>query len=336
LLRGSVIPRAVAFAIFATAAVGCRSIVALPLLAAALALLSQSRDWRERVSVSGIVVGIGAFVLLPFFALAPSAFVFFNVKYHLESALIRPLPGRAVEWWVGAPLSIILCFTGLAGVVSLVRKRLWTELLLLLGALLGIVVPMLPVQAYGEYALPSMLVAGATGIAALWATGEGPRFSFRHVVWVMPLLVLLHPLPDVLPDAERTAGRFVAAGRFVREHAPAGPILASIPIVAVEAGRDVIPGTEMGQFAVMGPKDAARAKSLHLTTLDDLTSTVRSRAPAAIVKLVGRTVNWNFGWQIPALSMQPAALDEAFEQAIDADYTRAFVIANVEVLLRRQ
>lgn len=339
LLRCAVIPRAVAFAVFATAAVGCRSVVVVPLVPAALALLVQARGGRRRLAVGCIAIGVGAVVLLPFFALAPSGFVFCNVQYHLASRLIRPLRARVIELSVAGPLSILLCLAGLARSGLLARRGLWTELLLLVGGVIGIVLPIVPVQAYGEYALPSMLVAGAAGMAALWATGEGPAegrgLSFRHVALVVPLVVLFYPLPNVTHDGGRTDEPFVAAGRFVREHAPPGPILAAIPIVAVEAGRDVIAGTEMGQFSVMGPDDAARAKALRLTTLADLTSAVRSRAPAAIVKLMGRS-NWNFEWQIPSLSRQPDALYDAFYREIGNSYVRAYSVANLEVLLRRQ
>lgn len=332
LLRGPVIRRAAAFAIFATFAVGIRSTTVLPLAGAALALLVQCPAWREQATVCGLVVGIGAIVLLPFFALAPAQFWFFNVTYHLTSQMVRALQPRIVEWWVCGPLSVLLAVTGLAGSVPLLRGRHWTELLLLLGAVLGSVLPLLPAQAYGEYVVPSMLVTGAAGVAALWATGEGMRFSFRYVVWVLPLLVLLHPLPTA--GAQRTEGPFVAAAEFVRERAPPGPILATIPIVAVEAGREVMPGTEMSPFAVMGPQDAAIAKRLHLATLNELTSTVRSRTPAAIVRLVGNAM-WNFRWQVPSLSGQPDALYEAFEREINANYVRAYSVNNVEVLLRR-
>jgi hypothetical protein len=335
LLRGTVIPRALAFALFATAAVGSRSVVILPLVPAAAALLLQSPGSRERVVVLGMVLGVGAVALLPFFALAPSAFLFLNVKYHLGSGLIRPWRGRALEWWVTAPLSILLSVAGLAQSDWLIRRRLWTELLLLVGAVLGIVLPIVPEQAYGEYALPSMLVAGAAGMAALWSSEEGPPSSFRHFVWVVPLVGLFHPRPSVTAGAERTDERVLGAARFVREHAPPGLILAAIPIVAVEAGREVVPGTEMGQFSVLAPQDAARASTVHLTTLDDLTSSVRSRAPAAIVMLAGQS-NWNFRWQVPSLSFQPQALYDRFERQIRASYARAYSIANIEVWLRRQ
>jgi hypothetical protein len=355
-LRGPVVGRALGFALAGTLAAGTRLSLALPVGLAALALLVEARPSRQRVLVLAVLVAVPAMLLLPFYFAAPEAFLFFNWKYHLESQLARRLLGQAVEWWQTAPASLILAAMGLSGAALLVRKRLWTEGILLLAALAGSTVPMVMKSAYGDYALPSVVLAGAAGLVAMWAACDMERFAFRHFAWALPWLTFLHPLPTVCADGEggmvhlahnvasalrrpltadqRAAGWSAAAGRFVREHVPAGPLLAVIPIVAVEAGRPVMAGTEMGQFSVMEQREGPRAERLRLVTLVGLTEMVRRSEPAAIVKLVGRSV-WNFEWMVPSLRCHSEELRDAFYKAIDESYARAFLVGNIEVLTRR-
>jgi hypothetical protein len=147
-------------------------------------------------------------------------------------------------------------------------------------------------------------------------------------------MVLLMPLPPTVSPGQHTADSVVSAGNFVRENAGPGPVLASIPIVAVEAGREVVRGTEMGQFSVMAPPDAPSAARLHLTTLAELTALVERREPAAIVIMAGNH-KWNFRWQVPRLTDQPAAAYETFERAMWVNYTMAHRAGGIEVLLPR-
>jgi len=360
---GPIYRRTIAYAVFGALAAGSRLSLALPVGIAIIPLLLESETWKKRLAVVGISGGIAAVMLLPFALAAPAQFSFFAFEYHSASVFVRRSVGQFVELWQLSPAAILCCLAALTGAIALIRRKLYSELVLVAAAASSLVVAMIPESAYGEYAVPTLLVAGMTGIAAMWATGSMAKNPFRHIVWLLPLLALLHPLPrligddrakggdltalaehcvdaftfekrEKLPDSLRAAGAVEAVAAYLRKEVPPGEVLASVPIVAVEANRAVVPHTEMGQFSAMGPSDADRAKALNLTTLDELIGIVESREPAAIVKLKGGA-NWNFQWQSPSLRPQPQELFGSFMKSIDENYARAFESGDLEVLTPR-
>jgi hypothetical protein len=356
---GPIYRRTVAYAVFGALAAGSRLSLALPVGLAIVALLLECDTWKRRAVVVGITAVVPAVLLLPFVLAAREQFLFYAFEYHSASVFVRRSVDQFVELWRLSPAAILCCAAGLTGSFVLVRRKLYTELVLLIAAASSLVVAMIPESAYGEYAVPTMLIAGTTAIAAMWAAGVMPASPFRHVVWLLPLIALLTPLPRLVSDGakggdlgalvdawvgaftfaqtpklseeQRTAGAVEAAADFIRREVPPGEVLASIPIVAVDAGRPVVPHTEMGQFSAMGPDDEGRAARLNLTSLAELTRIVESGKPVAIVKLKG-AANWNFQWQSPSLRPQPRDLYARFAQSIDARYTRAFSAGDIEVL----
>jgi len=354
---GSVIRRAVVFAILGTLASGCRLHLALPVAVMALLLAMQAPNRRSRWTVLGICGAVPLLVFVPFILAAPAAFAFFNWKYHLASSFDRDWYQRLVEWWAVAPGAWVLLGAGLCGAATLWARRLWAELGLLLAGMLAVAATMIPKSAYGENAVPLAGLAAAAGVIALWRGEEMGRCAFRHVFWLLPLLVFLQPLPStgqggpagaslrhyafaVLTGRwqgwsapERTATDVEAIGRFLRLHvAKDREVLTPITIVAVEAGRRVTPGTEMGMFSAMGPGREEEAAKLHLTTLALLTERVQARIPGAIVRIRGNA-NWNFRWEVPSLRWQPEEQVRRFDLAIATGYHPALEAGMYEVLL---
>ena len=126
----------------------------------------------------------------------------------------------------------------------------------------------------------------------------------------------------------------VDAARYVRGNAPAGPILTPVPIVAVEADREVMPGTEMGMFSALHPKERTLARHLRMTTVKDLTIMVKKKIPAAIV-MFRRGPNWNFRWIVPTLRRQPRRLHGRLLKAINTEYRQTFGNNTLGVYLRK-
>lgn len=362
LWRGPLLPRILAFAVFGTVSVGCRLAMAPLVAALTFALFVEARGWRQRALTLGVPIAVGLAAILPFLVSAPEGFWFFNWEYHLGSSFDRRrVEGQPTEWWKAGSAAIVVLCIGLSGGVHLVRERRWQELFLLLAGLLGVTMPMLPKSGYGWYIIPAAPVAAAAGMAALWSTPQWPRFAFRHFIWILPALPLLWPLPAevstgkstsfaaiatwtkdtlLLRDTpqrkpnERTAGFVEDIAAHLRAKVPPGKLLTSLPIVAVEAGREVWPGTHMGMFAAMDPGQDTRAKRLHLTTIAALTAAVAARGPVAIVKLTGSSV-WNFRWRIPSLQRQPEKLYSAYEKAIADNYTLDYKSGNLELLVSK-
>jgi hypothetical protein len=333
LVRGPIPRRAVALAVAATLAVGCRLSSGPVVVLLGLSLLLEARGWRMRLLAAGLPVALGALALLPFLLAAPENAIFYTWTYHMQSTFMRRSLAQALEWWKTAPAAILVLATGLFGLPVLARRRMWTEALLLLAGVAGIVLPMIPQSAYGEYVNPALPLASSAGMLAFWSVGEAQGNPFRHVAWVLPALVLFQTLPDVVPG--RTSASLDRAAAYLRAEVPAGPILTPVPMVAIEAGRAVIPGTEMGMFAAMGPQDRPLAKRLRLTTLPDLARVVEARQAAAVVKMPGAAV-WNFRWQVPTLHRQPPGAYSRFEQALAKNYELGRRAGNLEILVPRE
>lgn len=360
---GSMYRRTIAYAVFGALAAGTRLSLGLPVILALSVLMLESTSWRQRLRVVAIAAGTGMALILPFALSAPQQFFFFNFEFHMASVFMRRSLEQLVELWSISPAALLCCSAALTGLVSLFRRRLFSELLLLLAASLSVLAALAPRSAYGEYAVPSLLIAAMASISAMWATGSMPASPFRHVIWLLPFIAFMHPLPGIgsldrprsddarglmevwthafalskpawLSDEAGAAASVEAAAAYIRETVPPGEILAAVPIVAVDAGRPVIPGTEMGQFSVMGPAEQDRAANLHLTTLPDLQKIVESRRPVAIVAIRGPS-SWNFFWQSPSLALQPRASYASFWKAVDDNYFRAFASGDIEVLLPR-
>jgi len=326
----------------------------------AIALLIEAKRKMERLLVPAIVAAISGILLLPFFFADPGNMIFLVYEYHTASIFMRRGLKLLIEWWQMAPAAIILLGAGLSCMAPLVKKRLWTEITLMLGLLAGLILPMLPASAYGNYIVPVLLPAAAAGAAALWSAGRTPIFSLRQVVWLLPLLVLFHPLPRThdliegnrakvasiagyvdnairfrpLSEEAKTSSEVRSVARFLNDRAPAGPILTPVPIVATESGREIIAGTDMGMFAVMASEDSERAEELHFVTLDGLVDSVNRREPAAVVLQAGNS-RWNFMWQSPTLRRHPSQQYARFLRAVNANYAQAHRAGTLVVLLRK-
>jgi len=360
LLRMPIYRKTVLVALFGALASGCRLSLAPVIAIYVLALITEATGKRERLLVPAIAAGIGGGMLLPFFIAAPGNMIFMVYEYHTASIFMRRGVKMLVEWWQMAPAAIILLGTGLACTALLIKKGLKSEILLMLGLLAGLILPMLPASAYGNYIVPVLLSAAAAGAAALWSAGKTSLFSLRQVIWLLPLLVLFHPLPrtfDGLKGNEekiasivsyvenairfrhhageaKTSSAVRSVATFLEENAPEGPILTPVLIVATEADREIMPGTDMGMFTVMGSDERDRAKQLHLVTLDDLVGMVSRREPAAIVLRAGNSP-WNFMWRIPTLRRHPSTEYARFRQALRANYSPAHQARDLLVFLRK-
>jgi hypothetical protein len=360
LLRMPTYRKTVLVALFGTFAAGCRLSLAPVIAIFIVALVIEAQGKTKRLLVPAIAAAIGGIMLLPFFLAAPGNMIFLVYEYHTASIFMRRGVKLLVEWWQMAPAAIILLGIGFACIGPLIKKRLWTEITIMLGLLAGLILPMIPASAYGNYIVPVLLPAAAAGAAALWSAGKTPLFSLRQIIWLLPLLVLFHPLPRTFDRIEgnsakiasiagyvdnairfrpyageaRTSTAVKSVATFLRNSAPEGPILTPVLIVATESGREILAGTDMGMFTVMASEDRERAEELHLVTLDTLVASVSRREPAAIVLQAGNSP-WNFMWQSPSLRRHPPERYAQFQQALRANYVQAHRASTLIVFIRK-
>ncbi len=312
--------RLVAFGVFAALAVGCRLSVAPVTAVLAVIFIVEASNTRRRLLAIAVPSGFVLVLLLPFFAADPEAALFNTWEYHLASVFDRRVLGNWIQWWEISPAAIMVLAGGLMTLPLLVKTRQWNVALLLAAATAGITIPMIPSSSYGNYIAPAALTASVAGLTAGWTLVAQNGSPLRHVIWLLPLLVLFHPLPRPAKGGTSTALNEVAA--FIESSAADGPILTSIPIVAVESGREIVTGTEMGMFSAMGQNEEDRARRLHFTTLKLITDAVTDKEPAAIVLMRGNSV-WNFKWISPSLRRQPKNAHRAFMKAVATNYDRA-------------
>jgi len=304
-------------------------------MVALMALLPvfEARGRRERLLTMAVPAGVMLAVFGPFLLAAPEQMYFCNWQYHVSSVFQRRSLAQALEWWHTSPGAILVLVAGLPAIFSLVRKRQTDLVLMLAAALLGLTLPMIPRSAYGMYVIPALPLALVAGMGAVWSHERIRKNPFRHAIWLLPALVLYHPLPK--EHGGSTSASVVATAGYLRDEVPPGPILTSLPIVAVESGRGVMPGTEMGMFAAMAPDERERAMRLNFTTLPDLIEMMEGMEPAALVLMKGENV-WNFKWQIPTLRRQPRNWQKRFSEAVRANYRSVFRSGMLEVWVPKE
>ena len=334
LYRGSYWPRAVVFAAAAVLACGCR-LTCAPIAVSMALLFALEGDARRRLLTAAVFIGVALAAIAPFALAAPDAFLFDVLEYHLGAAYERNLYAQAVQWWNVAPAVTAGFAVVLFAVPRLVRKRAGTELVLLATGIVALVAPMAPPSAWGVYIAASIPVAAAAGAITLHGLEEW-RSPLARFAWALPALSLCFLSPPTTPLDPTEEVAEVAA--FVRKEVPPGPLLAPLGVVAVEAGRAVIPGTEMGPFSAMPPTDADAARAHRFTIVPDLTAAVKARVPAAVVRVTSPRTSlvWNFRWAVPSMKDQPNVVLEDFESAIRACYKQAKATASMEVLVRRE
>ncbi len=324
--------RLLPFALCGTVAIGCRLTCAPTVAVLALPLLLDAGSLRRAGMVLAVCLGVGVVFFAPFFVAAPER-LWFNIwRYHVESGIERNFPAQARQWWNISPAAHLLLATGLFGAPSLIRRRSRWALVLLAAGLVGVTAPMIPASAWGVYVAAGVPLAAAAGVCALWAAGKAASNPYRHAILLLPGLALLTVTPPEVGEGVVTEVEEVAA--FIEHEVPPGPLLTPVGIVAVESGRDVLPGTEMGTFAAMAPEDGPRAEKMLMTTLPELTHRVRELEPAAVVRVIDPEpwIVWNFRWALPTFDDQPVEQVRRFEDALAQAYRPVWRNTTMEVL----
>lgn len=335
LVKGSIRWRSYLFAVFGTLAIGCRLSSAPVVAVLAIGFLLEARDLGTRLKFLALCFSLGALTILPFVVPDPEAFLFFNWHFHMESLMERPIPVKAMQVWDIAPAALTILAVGLLAGRRLLVEKKWTEAILLLAAVVGIIAPMIPKSAWGSYIASSAPVAAAAGITAFWAGGMAKQNPHRHVIWLFPLMSLFHMTPLEVTEGAATDTEEVAA--FIATEAPEGPILTPANIIAVEAGRRPLAGTEMGKFSALHPFEEDRALRFHMTTLPLIIQSIRDQTPAAIVLLIEPSGwrLWNFEWALPYFQRQPESLIEQFKNTVADCYQPVWRASTMEVWLRK-
>jgi hypothetical protein len=326
-------PRAAVFVLAAAAAVGSAPLTAVAVLPLAVCLGAGAGSRWGRIALTCAGVGIPLAGLAPFVAIAPAGAIDDAWNALRAGSAAKSVYGVAVPMFATAPGAAFALVAGLVAVPALVAGRRAVELGGLAAAVLGVALAALVPGEDSATIAPFAPIAAGVGLAAAWAVCREGGSPLRHALWLAPLMALYQPIPSA--GLGRADAEVIAAATYIRRSVPSGPILTPLPAIAAAAGREVIPGTELGAYAVLAKgrgKDAAR---LHLTTLRALTREVETRRPRAIVLHRGDDA-LDFGRDRSRGIRQPKGAIRRFQRAISERYERAFMTPSYAVYVPRR
>jgi hypothetical protein len=329
-------PRLAATLACGVLAAGCRISLAPFGGILALALVLGERRGR-RAAAAGFAAAFGAAftfaVYGPFLLADPEATLFWVVRFHLASVIDRRGFSPLAEAFALAPAAAVLA----AAVLALWRRSRTTDgragaARVLFGAAIATAAANLLVRApYGGYVTPVVGVLAVAG-ARLLLGALPARRGLAAAALVLLAAALAAPFrPALRPAALDDVAR---AAAFVRAHTePSARVACTLPEVALEAGRDVLPGLEMGKFGFTEEMTPARAARLRLAHAAVLEEALRARTVGAVV--LSRAKNWNFGWSAPSLRPTSPETLARLKAVLDAGWRVAYADPSVFVLLPR-
>jgi 4-amino-4-deoxy-L-arabinose transferase-like glycosyltransferase len=326
-------PRLAATIAFGVLAAGCRLSLAPFGAILTLALILEER----RAAFAGLAAVLGAacslLVFGPFLVADPEASLFWLVRFHLASVVERRGAPSLAEAFGLAPAVALLA----AAVLALWRRSrtedrgAGTARALFAAALATAAANLLVRAPYGGWVTPVIGVLAVAGARLLLGALPARRglAAAALVLLAAAGAALFRPAlrPSALDDVARAAA-------FVRAHTePSARVACTLPEVALEAGRDVLPGLEMGKFGFTEEMTPARAARLHLAHASVLEEALRARTVGAVVLSQAR--NWNFGWSAPSLRPTSKETLARLRSALDVGWRVAYADPSVLVLLPR-
>ena len=321
--------RVALFAVAATLAAGCRLTVAPALLVMWLLLIFRERG-RGRALAAGLPPLIGIVAMLPFYLASPGNFVFWNLEFHFAQTIVRRGMDPVIELARLSPGAMLLLLAAI--VLLLVRPRLVKARAfpILSAAVVGVGVHLGLKYSYGQYSTPYIPLLIVASMALL---AELPRL--RKLGWLLLLFPALNLL-DARPPWDEHPQAIAETAAFLEANTPeGGMLLTPFPILALESGRRITPGLEMGKFAVTTEMTREEADRRHLATPEGLAESLARREAAAVV-LNNFPSAWNFSWSVPSFTAADPARMREFYNQLARHYRPAFERDPFIVLLPRE
>ena len=307
------------FAVAATLTIGSRLTMAPMLVLLWAGLIYRAAGTRERALAALAPVVVGAVALLPFFLADPANAQFWTFDFHRAQSIVRRGWRPLLEFWLLSPSTVVVLVAAAAALLAGVRNLKTAAGGLYLSALAGVGVHQALKYGYGEYStpyVPHLLLASITLLLAY------PRLR------KLSLLLLLLPTLNLvaLPEFSKWPGAAAEVARFIRENTPRdAEVLTPMPIIAIDGQREIVPGLEMGKFALTTELPPPEAKRRHLHTPESLAQRIEQRKVAAVVlhdmRLRSR---WNFAWSIPSFRRADADRMNHFSATLSRHYQLGF------------
>jgi hypothetical protein len=143
------------------------------------------------------------------------------------------------------------------------------------------------------------------------------------------LISYVYPFPPYEESEDGVGQEIEKVAQVLKTSAPEGVILSSIPVVAVAAGREVLPGSELGRYSV---SDGTTSSPPSLTSLGDIRTAVKMKKPSAIV-LKRSPSSWNYMLGVPGLRTLPRRELIKLEARVKKGYRLTYESEIMDVLI---
>lgn len=315
-----------ALALAGTIGVGIRLPTAPYFAVLWLGALTESAPgaWRRTAAAAAASFVWPAILILPFWAAAPEASLFWMLDFHQLSVPSRDWHVRWQDVLALAPVPWLAAIGGLAWRLFTRRAALRTGWLAA-AVFLGLAANVTPAGAFEEYAIPFLpplaLVAALLWWPALQAAGRrpvavAPLAAIAVNLAAAPLLLwtdiatarvgrlgMWLPLnaPDYQPNLR---ARIFAARDTVRYLLPAdAPFIGPQIILAAETGHAVPRKLRLGPFTATADFEPERADRLGLITFPELDALFAQ--PDVVLLAFSKNANLNYGWSMPSYRNPP-------------------------------
>ncbi len=327
---------AVGIACAMAAGVHAQAIPAAVLLVAGT--VAKGKNPRARILAAAPAAVVFVLGVLGAFAFGFDEVLFFNWTLSTLSQDTSIFLVRAVELWRVCPAVILTALATLFALRRLAQGGARFELCMWALSTAAVVVPILPGSAHGYdgvFALPLMVFSTFAACARSFRAIPSEKRPVKtkaiaHVVWLLPAITLLYPLPQTVED-ETMSEELIELAALVSEVAPdAEQLMSPVPSLATWLNLDVVSGTELGLLSMGG--SAALAKSYGLMTYRKLARVTAAQKADVVILMTGAR-RWNFRLVLPTFEEAPSKTYREFRRALDRSYRTAGSTRSFEVLV---
>lgn len=280
-------------------AIGCRLTVIPCVFVLWCGLAALHRQQLSWTLLFGVPLSIALIILGPFFAAAPANALFWNWTYHRQSMISPERWELLANSFTMLPAMAMLAVLGT--IILFCKKQGPAEpgAWLFLAGFAGWILSISVAGIYVDYAVPCLPLM-IVGIGLLLHDITPFRFEMALGSVALTMIVALSMLhgESFIKKGYLEAINHVAA--YLKANTkPTDIVLASMPEIPLEANRPILPGTEMGKFAITNEMDDATAQSRNIITFGQLLSIIDRRSASIVI--LSESHAWNFSWSIPGL-----------------------------------
>jgi len=302
-MPGNYYKKMVLFSIAGSLAIGCRMPVAPTIIILWIYLISQGIRPKDKIITIVSFPGICILLLVPFYIASPDNFIFWNFEYNLGKDFKEKF---IASHFLLAPTTFLLMTCGLFSIMTDFKKIKSPEAGSLMAAVIGVASQLALNVSYFVYSIP-FVALGTMGASVILSKSKWLRIIFPiFLLFPLSYLTPLSPITYLSLDEfidNKWVDTLNNTVKFIHKKVPLdGKILTPYPIVAFQAGRNVIKGTEMGKFGITDEIGEVKAKNFHLKTHKQLIKLIDTLEPDVVILTNNLLHPYNFSLSVPSLN----------------------------------